>query len=424
MSDDVIREELSADGTPSGIEYEEDENILEPFNPNSIQIEAKVVPMDTLIRRFRQKTIRLSPDFQRNEVWGETQRSHLIESLILKIPLPMFYVAADEKGVWDVVDGLQRLSTIKDFILGRSDSSGFLKLSNLEFLGKNLNGKTFDDLEKDMSKNQLVNTILETEMRFIVVNPGTPEEVKRNIFKRINTGGMPLKPQEIRHALYQGSSSELLAELVKLQVFEDATGGSINDSRMGAREIILRFLAFLIFPLDEYKSNMDVFLSDAMQVINCMPEMKRDSLHKIYKNRKIPKIKSTDIDELKEKFVLAMKRGKIIFGEHAFRRSNSSSKRKIPINKVLFEAWSNILCELSAEEFKTLADRKKIFFDKYNNELDDKLFILSIGKHAPSKKRGAEKRYEIMNNIVKKTLEKPVERKYIRRRRRILKHKE
>lgn len=421
LGDDVIREELAADGSPAGIEYEEEENILEPFDPNSIQIEAKVVPMDTLIRRFRQKTIRLSPDFQRNEVWGKTQRSHLIESLILKIPLPMFYVAANEDGVWDVVDGLQRLSTIKSFILGNDDQpNNLLKLSNLEFLGRHLNGKTFKDIEEDASKNQLINTIYETEMRFIVINPGTPEEVKRNIFKRINTGGMPLKRQEIRHALYQGKSSDLLIDLVDLQVFKDAIGGNISDSRMGAREIILRFLAFLILPLEEYKSNMDDFLSKAMRTINCMPEMKKSDLLKIYKN--IPYIKYTDIGDLKKKFILAMERGEVIFGEHTFRRSNDDSSRKSPINKVLFEAWSNILCELSDNDFNILVNKKDIFFKNYKDNLKDNNFILSIGKHAPSKNKGAEYRYKIMNNIVKITLEESSE-KIFRRKRRIIKNK-
>jgi uncharacterized protein with ParB-like and HNH nuclease domain len=268
--------------------------------------------MDTVIRRLEQGTILLAPNFQRNEVWDATRRSRLIESLMLKIPLPMLYVAANTEGSWEVVDGLQRLSTIRDFILG-DDQGKKLKLSNLEFLGNKFNGKTFDNIEKDPSQIRLINTIRETEMRFTVINPGTPEEVKRNIFKRINTGGMPLTAQEIRHALYQGHSSDLLTKLVELPEFKEAINSKINDSRMGARELVLRFLAFLVMPATDYQSDMDKFLSNTMRVINCMPELDHKKLIKIYdKEEAIPKIKYSNVVDIENKFILGMRRGKIL----------------------------------------------------------------------------------------------------------------
>lgn len=85
----------------SGIEEEVvNEELTEPFNPDEISIDPKAVPMETCLRRLKQKSINLNPDFQRNEVWTEDKKSQLIESLMLKIPLPMFYVSADEKGNW------------------------------------------------------------------------------------------------------------------------------------------------------------------------------------------------------------------------------------------------------------------------------------------------------------------------------------
>ena len=130
VEDVEIKEELAEDGSKTGVEAEnEDEDILEPFDPDSISIESKVIAMDTVIRRLEQGTILLAPNFQRNEVWDATRRSRLIESLMLKIPLPMLYVAANTEGSWEVVDGLQRLSTIRDFILGDKQGKK-LKLSN------------------------------------------------------------------------------------------------------------------------------------------------------------------------------------------------------------------------------------------------------------------------------------------------------
>jgi len=185
MANQEIIEELSEGGYGTGIEDDNDEEcIVDPFDPDSISIEQKPVPMDTLIRRLKQKSILLSPDYQRNEVWDNKRRSRLIESIMLKIPLPMFYVASTENGTWEVVDGLQRLSTIRNFILGDKDGKPLI-LNDLEFLGKKLNDKTFKAIEDDQSQQRLINTIMETEMRFTVINPGTPEAVKRNIFKRI-----------------------------------------------------------------------------------------------------------------------------------------------------------------------------------------------------------------------------------------------
>ena len=361
----IIKEEESETGNPTGIEADGEEvSILDPFDPESISIDQKSVPMDTLIRRLEQKSINLTPSFQRNEVWNDMNRSRLIESILLRIPLPMFYVASDEEGNWEVVDGLQRLSTIRNFLLG--DGKGEkLVLGNLEFLGERLDGKTFAQIKEDNLNQRLVNTILETELRFTVINPGTPEIVKRNIFKRINTGGLPLSPQEIRHALYQGSATDLLIDFEESNEFRDATSGTVNDSRMGARELVLYFLSFLVFPRSGYKSNVDDWLSNTLQVINVMPEPNQKVLQKIYKDKETPIIRYVSINQLEFKFKLAMKRSKQLFGEHAFRKSLLDGDRRTPINKALFETWSNILCELSEENFSLLSNNKKKLFKKY-----------------------------------------------------------
>ena len=152
-----VLEELSENGSRIGIEAEEDE-VIEPFDPSEISIQQKVVSMDVLIRRLKQGTIRLSPAYQRNEVWDKSRKSRLIESLMLNIPLPMFYVAADGEGSWEVVDGLQRLSTIRDFVIGKSRAGRheFLRLSNLEFLGEKFDGKTFPEIEAEPAQQKLV----------------------------------------------------------------------------------------------------------------------------------------------------------------------------------------------------------------------------------------------------------------------------
>lgn len=168
----------------TGIESEEDEKITDPFNPEDISIETRITPMETILRRIKQGTLILNPDFQRKEVWTDVRKSQLIESILLEIPIPMFYVSSEEDGIWTVVDGLQRISAFRDFVLGtkfmtsknvKEEGAG-MTLTGLEFL-KELEGKQMKDLP-----TKLYNRILEAEFSVTVINPGTPEEVKRNIF--------------------------------------------------------------------------------------------------------------------------------------------------------------------------------------------------------------------------------------------------
>ncbi|TGO02708.1 hypothetical protein PN36_20305 [Candidatus Thiomargarita nelsonii] len=404
-STENVKQDLAADGRPAGVEDDQEEmEAQEPFDPEKISIEPKVVPMDTLIRRLQQGSIRLAPAFQRKEIWDSERKSQLIESLMLKIPIPMFYVASDEKGHWDVVDGLQRLTTIKEFILGneymktrdkKHQGQGF-RLQSLEFWGEKYNDSTFKELP-----NFLINRILETEFRFTIINPRTPEEVKRNIFKRINTGGMPLTPQEIRHALYQGKSTELLSKLVETTAFKEATAETVNDSRMAARELILRFLAFSIRSYKNYpkSSNMDIFISDTMRLINIMPELPKRELNKIFKNSPAPPIRFNDIEILKQRFIKGMKRAYKLFQRHTFRKS--FEKRRSPINKTLLEVWGNLLADLDDERFECLMSNKNNLSDEYHKLLGEQNFVNSISRNSLNHSE-VQSRYDRLTKIVEK----------------------
>jgi hypothetical protein len=395
--------------TPTGIEEDnENETFTDPFDPEEISISSKLVSMETCLRRIEQKTILLNPDFQRKEVWKDDKKSQLIESLMLKIPLPMFYVSADEKNNYTVVDGLQRLSTIRSFVLGdeylktkneANKGNGF-KLEQLEFW-KNYEGKTFKELPIHIK-----NSILETEFTFTVINPGTPEEVRRNIFKRLNTGGEPLSTQEIRNALYIGQSTVLLNELAENIYFKKATDNSIKDLRMADKELILRFIAFLIRDYSSYTKtiSVDTFLSDTMIIVNAIPAFNTREFNKLIHTGK-ERVKEKDIiikniDEIKIYFEKGMIRAEKIFGKHTFRKSYGENRRS-PINKSLFEMWGGLLAKLSEEDYERFLKNKFSFLKEYSLIIEEQAFQIAISRD--SMKHAAVKyRFDIISKLINK----------------------
>ena len=390
---DYIPQELGADGRESGVEQEEYNPF--PFNAERISISDKRVPLETLVRRLKQGTVTASP-IQRGEgIWSDEQQSRLIESLMLKIPVPLFYVAEEEDINWKIVDGLQRVTAIKRYVLDLE-----FGLSGLEFL-RELEGNKFDELPAKFQ-----NRIWETEFQFAIINPSTPQNVQRNIFKRLNTGGLPFTVQEIRHALYYGPSADLLAELVKSEYFVKATGKSVNDSRMAGRELILRFLAFLIRGTDSYPKNedMDDFLSGTMQIINLMPDLPPQKIDKVL-NKDINDIiiKYRTHDQLKELFNTAMKRAAELFGNYAFRKAVPGQDRmRTPINRSLFETWSVLLSEMKEEKYEMLLKNRDRFYllleaATYKTANDDLARFISRDSH---KYQGVIKRYRIFMNII------------------------
>ena len=389
------------------IEQEEELRNNDPFDPEAISISPKLLSLEGCLRRIQQGTIKLNPDFQRTEVWTMEKKSQLIESLMLNIPLPMFYVSADSKGNYTVVDGLQRLSAIRDYVLGQN----FLKDQNkieLKGEGFRLEGLEFWNKYNDVVFNKLPvnlqNRIIETEFSFTVINPGTPEDVKRNIFKRINTGGMPLSSQEIRNALYTGFTTELLKTLSNLKEFVDVVGERFSSERMEDKELILHFLAFYIREYSTYKKTLspDTHLSDAMIILNSFPSFSSKEFQKLEEESRVRKddILIERIEHIEPRFKKAMKRAKLLFDKHAFRKSYGN-RRRTPINRSLFELWTGVLAELTENNFEKIISMKNEFLEDYSVYLEENVFLLSISKHNMDS-RSVSSRTKKINALIEK----------------------
>ena len=372
MSNSTLENDVYLNEEESDVEEERDdpqEKITTPFNPEQIKIRTSHIVVEQLISRIEHEEIDLAPDFQRQAgIWNDERKSRLIESLLLRIPLPVFYVAADESEKWSVVDGIQRMKTIYDYVTSK------FPLKRLEYLTK-LNGCTHDELRRPLQRR-----ISETQLIVNVIESGTSPDVLFNVFRRINTGGMTLNGQEIRHALNPGPVRDYLKELAESDEFKKATDGSINPKRMADRECVLRFLAFHITPWEDYSSSdLNGYLVRTMQEINDMSECERNNFA---------------VD-----FRKAMLAASDIFGENAFRKP--SNGRRPPINKGIFEAWSVQLAHCLPEQISALVERRndvQCSFKKLMTEDGDFLEAISYATGSP---QNVQKRFQAIEQLVK-----------------------
>lgn len=330
--DDPDLLEVDFDGVEQEVEEPDDfEHLIkEPFDPTKIRVRTWSPTIDLLMTRVREKEIDLMPEFQRSAgIWSTGAQSRLIESVLIRIPLPAFYMDATDEEHLIVVDGLQRLTTLRSFIIDEQ-----LRLRGLEFLD-DFTGKKFSDLPRQFQRR-----IQETQVTVYLIEKGTPDEVKYNIFKRINTGGLPLSPQEIRHALNPGAVVAFLKSLAESDEFQQATARGVSAKRMVDRECVLRFVTFAITPYGDYNTrDFDHFLHSKMAELNAMSENERDSLS--------------------IRFRRSMVAAHRIFGDDAFRKRLSDGDARRPVNKALYEAWAVNLDACTDEELNILVQKKE-----------------------------------------------------------------
>lgn len=352
-------------------ELEENTSREKPFDAAKVNIETKTPSLDTLIRRLEENEIQMNTEsyFQRHdELWSIDKQSQLIESILIRFPLPAFFFDASDDNNWLVVDGLQRLSSIRNFCVNKS-----LRLQKLEFL-PHLNGLGFEDLPGDLKR-----ILKESQVVIYKIMPGTPVDVKFNIFKRINTGGLVLEPQEIRHALFQGIPADFIKKLASNEYFKLATDNRIPSNRMQDRDFVTRFISFYLLGVESYNSDLETYMSRAMSKLND---------------------KSTDLNKIEKDFSKSMKLAFDIFGNTAFRKVMELNKRVPPINKALFDAISTQFAFLENEAVTRLILFRKLVQTELIEELNsDSEFYDSVSNSTGTKNNVIKRHYKIKQII-------------------------
>lgn len=383
----------------SGTENTESElnEDVSPYDPDKIKVHSKQFNVRLISEMIDNGDIDFTPDFQRNLVWDSLHKSRLIESILLRIPLPMFYLSEDDEGRITVVDGLQRLTAVKDFMDNK------FPLKGLQYL-KEANGRYYSERDKDGSLNgkkgidpKYFRWFNMTQFSVNVIDPSSPPKVKYDIFRRINTGGKPLNNQEIRNSLASKSLREILHEMINLPEFKSATGNSIKSVRMEDQEVALRFICFYNF----YREDVD------LNNYNGIIEYSLDDL-----TEHLGKFKKDELVKYVFLFSNAMKNAEYLFSSrYAFRKilpiHLEPNSYKQLINKALFVSISVILSEYDHSTITRLND-KGILVEPLAALIQKDVLLwgyLSYGTNGKANLQYVFKSVkELINNIIKDEL--------------------
>jgi len=332
-------------------------------------------PIDTLLIRNENRTVHdvlrriekgsfvMDPEFQRDFIWQEDKQSKLIESVLMRIPLPVFYLAEDDQGRMVVVDGLQRLSTFQRFV----NNELKLKLPEQTELDK----KCFKDLSP-----KLQNRLEDCNLILYIIDAKVPERARLDIFERVNSG-VPLTRQQMRNSLYTGPATRFLKREATSDLFLKATGKSLKVSTMRDREFVNRFCSFQLLPLTEYRGDMDEFLAQGLKKMNAL--------------------QLEDFKKLSAEFRVSLVNNFKVFGMHAFRKHTKNQDNRSVLNASLWDVMSTGLSHHQEHVVEARADDLR---DAFYRLMSDDDFIKAI-TYGPNDMRKVRQRFELARDMFK-----------------------
>lgn len=294
--------------------------------------------LETLVKKIDKSIIKLNPDYQRKHRWTPEYSSRLIESLILNIPVPLIYISQDvdvddevDEGIarYSVIDGQQRLTAIYEFLKNE------LVLVGLEVL-EELNGLKYNQLPPF-----LIRRLEERTIRCLRIDSTIDNQVKYDIFERLNSGSVKLEPQELRNATCRGPFKELIKELVKNEFFVSATNLSEGKvKKMEDEELVLRFFALSYRDgYTQYKGSFKNFLTQKMIDFN--------------------KLEPAQLNYMKEYFIDTFKVIKNSNIDLPFAKFKSENKKLVKMSNFNVAVYDSLVVALSKMDHESSIDLKK-----------------------------------------------------------------
>ncbi|MCY2966393.1 MAG: DUF262 domain-containing protein [Planctomycetota bacterium] len=225
-----------------------------------IRFDTRDFPVETIVRRFQEGSFFIPP-YQREFVWNLEDQSQFVESVVMGLPIPMMFLAEDENGTFEIVDGAQRIQTLVGFVSDELILRGLAKLSSL-------NGFRFTDLPQ-VQQNKFTSRAL----RLVILDEDTTDESRRDLFHRINKGGRNLMASERRRGVHEGKFLTFLEKCAAFQLFQDLCPVSDRmKKRKEPLELVTRFFAYS----EKYRD----FIHDVDEFLDDFVEANRDDFSK------------------------------------------------------------------------------------------------------------------------------------------------
>lgn len=348
-----------------------------------VRVTKKDFSLYELFRKYKKGKLVLSPGFQRKDVWSSRQKIELIESILMGLPLPIFYFKQSEQAIYITVDGRQRLSAIFQYMEDK------YSLSNLKIM-RHLEGCKFSNLTGEMGIYQ--SQLEDYQIYAHVILPPTPDKILFDIFDRVNRGGTKLNKQEIRNALYSGPALRMIEEITHNKIFIEATKlRPKKDKRMKGSYLLNRFFAFLLLREEKlffdnklyiYRGDIDDLLAKTLQQLN-------------HDER--------DYKKLIKMVLSCLEKSTIVFGEGAFRINGNPSKS---LNMNMFETAMYLLYKLKDCNIKQTQEVRDLYYVTCESTENIKYF--ERGRNAQDYVR---KRFDLMDEIVQLMMESNYDKK-------------
>ncbi len=331
-----------ADGTEEG-----DLNIS--MKKDSVVIEKADRSLSELDRWYKAGRLIIDPEWQRSYIWDPRRASRLIESFLIEIPVPVVYLAKNAEGKYEVIDGVQRLTSLFKFF------NGDYVLSGLEMLS-HLNKKKFSDLPEILQ-----NKLQDTTLRTFELSPLTSSNLLFIIFERLNTGGMPLNEMEVRNCIYRGALNNLIKDLAKSEDFVSCINQKDVSKRMADRNMVLRFLAFYERHYTKAAQGLKQFLNEFFEFYKNPPE--------------------TKLKEFEKQFRKAMRAALTVFGNQGFRlRRNDDRGGGEWAKRINASVFQVIAVSFTKYDQGQITERADSIFEEYLDLNSDPKWAQSVSK--------------------------------------------